>query len=181
MRDAVLRSHRWNFGQARKALTLGWQAMTSVANSSGLVQVTKASHGLTTGDRIQVKSTSFSDGTWVVTVSSTSVFTLDSSVWSSGVVAGSFVLADSTTLNLNRNATATSAQQFTTLTLPATGAASFDWTPQAGSLAASGGLATFTGNLATAAGTYVTGTAFRGAAAPGGAKWWSGWTVYYTN
>lgn len=95
--------------------------------------------------------------------------------------ASSFSLADSASRNLVRNATATSAQQFTTLTLPATGVASFDWTPQAGSLAASGGLATFSGNLATAAGTAVTGTSFRGAANPTGAKWWSGWSVYFTN
>ncbi|WKW12767.1 hypothetical protein Strain138_002076 [Pseudogemmatithrix spongiicola] len=90
-------------------------------------------------------------------------------------------LADSTARNLVRNTTATAAQQFTTLTLPATSAASFDWTPQAGSLAATGGLATFTGNMATAAGTFVTGTTYRGAAAPGGTKWWTGWTVYYVN
>lgn len=97
------------------------------------------------------------------------------------VSTGSFVLADSAARNLERNGTATSAQQFTTLTLPATSAASFDWTPQAGSLAASGGMATFSGNLATAAGTAVTGTSFRGAANPSGAKWWAGWTVYFTN
>ena len=68
---------------------------------------------------------------------------------------------------------------------PATGAvpttASLDWTPPAGSAAASGGLATFTGKLATIAGTAVTGSAYRGAAAPGGTKWWLGWTLYARN
>jgi hypothetical protein len=59
-----------------------------------------------------------------------------------------------------------------------TTAAAFDWTPPAASLPASGGLAAFTGKLATAGGTAVTATAYRGAAAPGGAKWWAGWTVY---
>jgi hypothetical protein len=59
-----------------------------------------------------------------------------------------------------------------------TTAAAFDWTPPAASPAATGGLATFTGKLATAAGTVVAGTAYRGAAAPGGTKWWLGWTVY---
>jgi hypothetical protein len=59
-----------------------------------------------------------------------------------------------------------------------TTAAAFDWTPAASSPAATGGLATFSGKLATAAGTAVTATAYRGAAEPGGAKWWSGWTVY---
>jgi hypothetical protein len=61
---------------------------------------------------------------------------------------------------------------------PTTTAAAFDWTPAAGSAAATGGLAAFTGKLATAAGTTVTATAHRGAAAPGGPKWWQGWTVY---
>lgn len=56
--------------------------------------------------------------------------------------------------------------------------ASFDWTPAASAAIATGGLATFTGKLATAAGTVVSGTAYRGAAAPGGAKWWQGWTTY---
>lgn len=67
--------------------------------------------------------------------------------------------------------------------IPAQGAApanvaAFDWTPPAGSATATGGLATFTGKLAAKGGTAVTGTAYLGAAAPGGAKWWSGWTVY---
>jgi hypothetical protein len=59
-----------------------------------------------------------------------------------------------------------------------TTAAAFDWTPAASSAAATGGLATFTGKLQTAAGSTVTATAYRGAAAPGGAKWWQGWTIY---
>jgi hypothetical protein len=59
-----------------------------------------------------------------------------------------------------------------------TTAAAFDWTPAAASAAATGGLATFIGKLAAAAGTTVTATAYRGAAAPGGAKWWQGWTIY---
>ena len=61
---------------------------------------------------------------------------------------------------------------------PGTSAASFDWTPRAGTAAVSGGLATFTGKLATAAGSAATGTAYIGAAAPGGPKWWQGWTYY---
>jgi len=62
-----------------------------------------------------------------------------------------------------------------------TNAASFDWTPTATSMAASGGLTTFAGKLATKAGTVVSGTAFVGAANPAGPKWWTGWTVYARN
>jgi len=69
--------------------------------------------------------------------------------------------------------------------LPATGvvptAATLDFTPTAASGASSGGLATFTGKLATVAGTVVTGTAYRGAVNPAGPKWWQGWTVYARN
>lgn len=82
------------------------------------------------------------------------------------------------------NSTATTASLFTAL--PATGTvpsglSAFDWTPAAGSPVATGGLATFTGKIATKAGTSVTGTAYMGAAAPGGAKWWAGWTTYARN
>ena len=62
-----------------------------------------------------------------------------------------------------------------------TTAAAFDWTPASGAPIISGGLTTFTGKLATAAGTTVTGTAYLGAADPSGAKWWQGWTVYTRN
>jgi len=57
----------------------------------------------------------------------------------------------------------------------------FDWTPAASSPLATGGLASFTGKLATAAGTSVPGTSYIGAAQPNGAKWWQGWTIYARN
>lgn len=108
----------------------------------------------------------------ILVVQSPSIFTTASS---------GFVLTDSVARNIVRDGAATTASLFTTFTQPATAAASFDWTPPAGSLAASGGLTAFSGNMATAAGTFVTGTGFRGAAAPGGTKWWAGWTNYATN
>jgi hypothetical protein len=77
---------------------------------------------------------------------------------------------------------ATTASLFTlfpTTVNETTTAAAFDWTPAAGSPASTGGMATFTGKLATkVAGTGIAGTAYLGAAAPGGTKWWAGWTVY---
>ena len=92
-----------------------------------------------------------------------------------------FVLTDSVARNIERDAVATTSGLFTTFTMPAASAASFDWTPPGASLAATGGLTVFAGNMATAAGTFVSGTAYRGAAAPGGAKWWAGWTTYAVN
>jgi len=82
---------------------------------------------------------------------------------------------------LTNNPTATTATLFTAFPATVDGtttASAFDWTPPAGSPAASGGLTSFTGKLATAAGSVVTGTSYVGGAQPGGAKWWQGWTVY---
>ncbi len=56
-----------------------------------------------------------------------------------------------------------------------------DWTPAANAAIATGGLAAFTSDLATRAGTFVTGTVYRGAANPAGPKWWTGWTSYFDN
>lgn len=91
-------------------------------------------------------------------------------------------------LDMTGNALVASATATTALftALPATvtattSASAFDWTPAASSAIATGGLATFTGKLATAAGTSIAGTTYVGAAQPNGTKWWQGWTVYFRN
>ncbi|MDP9177067.1 MAG: hypothetical protein M3O61_05255, partial [Gemmatimonadota bacterium] len=86
--------------------------------------------------------------------------------------------------NVLTSGAASAASLFTGL--PAQGAipanaAALDWTPPAASAIATGGLATLTGKTGTKGGTAVTGTAYLGAAAPGGAKWWTGWTIYSRN
>ncbi|HET8784861.1 MAG TPA: fibronectin type III domain-containing protein, partial [Candidatus Limnocylindrales bacterium] len=106
------------------------------------------------------------------------LFAQDGAPFQSGAGQFSFDMTGNALVN---NTTATAASLFTAF--PATvdqntTAAAFDWTPPAGSPAASGGLAAFTGKLATAAGAGVTGTTYVGAAEPGGAKWWQGWTTY---
>ena len=78
-------------------------------------------------------------------------------------------------------ATAALFTAFPTTVSATTQASAFDWTPAASSPLATGGLATFTGKLATAAGTTVAGTAYLGAAQPNGTKWWQGWTIYARN
>lgn len=78
-------------------------------------------------------------------------------------------------------ATAALFTAFPATVTASTAAAAFDWTPAPTAPTATGGLATFTGKLATAAGTTVAGTAYVGAAQPNGAKWWQGWTVYTRN
>ena len=91
---------------------------------------------------------------------------------------------DLTANALRSNATAATGALFATFPSTvgsSTNAASFDWTPAAASLAATGGLTTFAGKLATQASGAVTGTAYVGAADPAGAKWWSGWTIYAKN
>ncbi|MGZ8492166.1 MAG: fibronectin type III domain-containing protein [Gemmatirosa sp.] len=87
-----------------------------------------------------------------------------------------------TTANAVSASQSTAASLFSALpTGSPANAAALDWTPAASSPAATGGLATFTGALATKAGTAILGTAYRGAAAPGGAKWWASWTNYAAN
>jgi hypothetical protein len=73
---------------------------------------------------------------------------------------------------------ATAASLFTNLT-----AAALDWTPAAGSAAASGAgtvviPAEYTGGFF---GGTLTNTTYFGAADPAGDKWWQGWTNYATN
>ena len=80
--------------------------------------------------------------------------------------------------------TATTASLFALLPatgVPPTSVASFDFSPATGSPIATGGMATFTGKILAKAGTVVTPTAYMGAIAPGGTKWYQGWTSYARN
>jgi hypothetical protein len=94
---------------------------------------------------------------------------------------------DATANSLTAAAATTQATftAFPTTTSETTTAAAFDWTPVASSAPTTGGLATFpTGKMATKAngasstGLTFAGTAYVGAAAPGGPKWWETWTKY---
>ncbi|MEO7522175.1 MAG: hypothetical protein ABIW79_10190, partial [Gemmatimonas sp.] len=82
-------------------------------------------------------------------------------------------------------AATTAASLFTSLpTATATTVASqFDWSPSAGSPLATGGLSSFTFDpkIAARAGSFIVPTPYRGAAAPGGPKWWANWTNYARN
>jgi len=88
---------------------------------------------------------------------------------------------DATANALESQAGTATAGLFTLFTATPTGESSLDWSPSASAPQRTGGLTTFTGNIAAKAGTFVTGTAFRGAADPAGAKWWAGWTNYAAN
>ena len=83
------------------------------------------------------------------------------------------------------DAAVTAASLFTSLPTVSgtTNGASFDWSPAASSPIATGGLSSFTADprIAARVGTFITPTAYRGAAAPGGTKWWAGWTNYARN
>jgi hypothetical protein len=95
--------------------------------------------------------------------------------------ASTNVTFDPTGRELRHQPATTAASLFTALPATPTNGASFDWTPVAGSAATTGGLTTFTGNIAAKAGTFVTPTSFVGAADPAGTKWWQGWTNYAAN
>ena len=83
--------------------------------------------------------------------------------------------------NIVWDQTSTTASLFTKFPVQPVSTSDFDWSLRAGSPARTGGLTTFTGDLASKAGTFVTGTSFRGAADPAGSKWWEGWTSYSRN
>ena len=88
---------------------------------------------------------------------------------------------DTTGKGLRHQPATTAASLFTALPGTPVNGTSFDWTPVAGSAATTGGLSTFTGNIAAKAGTFVAPTTYVGAADPAGTKWWAGWTNYAAN
>ena len=68
------------------------------------------------------------------------------------------------------------------LGIPATPAlAGLDFSLTTAAAARTGGTGALSGALATKGGTFITGTDYRGAWDPAGAKWWAGWTNYATN
>ena len=78
--------------------------------------------------------------------------------------------------------TAAAASLFVALPAKASvpaGIDAFDFTPAASSPIATGGMNSFTGKIGTKAGSVVVPTPYMGAVAPGGTKWWQGWTVYF--
>jgi hypothetical protein len=75
----------------------------------------------------------------------------------------------------------TAASLFMALPTNPTDAAQLDWTPAAAGVLETGGTGAFAGDLATKAGTFITGTTYRGAANPAGPAWWAGWTYYADN
>jgi hypothetical protein len=75
----------------------------------------------------------------------------------------------------------TAAALFTALPAAPTSTPQLDWMPAASAAIRTGGLTTFPTAVATKAGAFVTGTAYRGAVDPAGARWWEGWTNYAVN
>ncbi len=75
----------------------------------------------------------------------------------------------------------TAASIFAKFPTAPTSVADFDWSLSAAAAARTGGLATFTGDLAARAGAVIMGTTYRGAWNPAGTKWWEGWTSYSNN
>jgi hypothetical protein len=65
--------------------------------------------------------------------------------------------------------------------LSITAGSGLDFSLTATALGRTGGTGAFSGALATKGGTFITGTDYRGAWDPTGAKWWAGWTNYAAN
>ena len=88
--------HRWNFAHKRTILT-PTQVTPSAVDDNTTFQLTKTSHGLSTGNRITVTaSTNYPTvtGTWRVTVTASDTFDLDDSDFDgSGAVDFTYALA----------------------------------------------------------------------------------------
>lgn len=72
-------------------LTLASKAVTGAVASGGLVKITSAAHGLSTGKRVVVASvggTVEANGRWTVTVVDANSFTLDGSVFANAYTSG---------------------------------------------------------------------------------------------
>lgn len=90
--DETLRMHPWNFATARKRQTVSYHVLVgaSITNDGGLIRITHAGHGLTTGDRVYVKDVegvTSANGQWYVTVNG-NYFTLDDSVFAGTYTSG---------------------------------------------------------------------------------------------
>jgi len=91
-RDNLLSRYRWSFAKDFREVPLAYVTMTSIANSSGVAQVTLAAHGLTDGMWLLLENTVGTDGRWKVTGSTTNTFKLEGSVWNANIVAGRYVV-----------------------------------------------------------------------------------------
>jgi hypothetical protein len=86
-----------------------------------------------------------------------------------------------TTANSVASVAGSAASLFTLLPTDPTNGTQFDWAPAPNAAQRTGGMTTFPANIAARAGTFITPTAYRGAADPNGPKWWAGWTNYADN
>lgn len=89
-RQLMLSEHWWNFAAEKVILKPVYVAMTSIADSGGLVRVNRVAHGLTTGDRVRNKDTQQFDGPYFITTLSADAYTLDDSTYNASGVAGSY-------------------------------------------------------------------------------------------
>src|SRR5690606_23154680 len=86
-----------------------------------------------------------------------------------------------TLANNVESAAGSAASLFNLLPTDPSDAGQFDWSPAANAPQRTGGMTTRPAAIAGEAGTFVTATGYRGAAAPAGPTWWEGWTTYADN
>lgn len=89
--DEALASHPWNFAIKRAVMTTSYVSLSGAADGGGLIQITKAAHGLATGTRIYVKDVlgvPAANGRWFITATGDNTFTLDGSTFSGAYTSG---------------------------------------------------------------------------------------------
>ena len=92
--------HFWNYSSQNQANTISSAAISGVANSGSLIQITTATpHGFATGDTIVISGVggvSAANGVWTVTVASATQFTLNGSSFSGLYTSGGLATLDVT-------------------------------------------------------------------------------------
>lgn len=92
-RKSLLRRFPWNFAMVPYKSTLG--TLTGAAdNGAGLVRITKATHGFSTGNRVgisEVVGTTEANGEWTITVIDANNFDLVGSTFANTYVSGGYV------------------------------------------------------------------------------------------
>ncbi|HEX6134378.1 MAG TPA: fibronectin type III domain-containing protein [Longimicrobiales bacterium] len=170
-----------------------WANFTLIGTGPGFVDATSGGHGMvirrgTAGyyvngvvARWPKSALSVRDATTTARVTAGEMLVANVLGVENGSLLHAGQQAYDTTTNSVVSAAGPAASLFNLLPTDPGSATQFDWTPAATAPQRTGGMTSFPANIAAKAGTFITPTAYRGAADPAGPKWWEGWTVYADN
>ena len=170
-----------------------WANFTLIGTGPGFVDATSGGHGMvirrgTAGyyvngvvARWPKSALSVRDATTTARVTAGEMLVASILAAENGSLLHGGQQAYDTTANNVLSTAGSAAALFNLLPSDPSSAGQFDWSPAATAPQRTGGMDTFPASIAAKAGTFITPTAYRGAADPDGPKWWEGWTIYADN